>query len=197
MALSPFVFYDWENMLCHPILNPTLGLELRQPKRMSLPAETIGSCLRPQRNYDLDQLRNMLDLATRHCQRSSALSINENDFQVMLDVQQFEPEEIEVKVVDNYLIITAKHGDKRDDHGWVSRQFVRRYQLPEDISVEHLSSKLSSDGLLTIVAPKIQSLKDETNRALPIEFTGKPFMKEKQKKSKMLQQSEEEKKLEK
>ena len=85
----------------------------------------------------------------------SSMCSNKDNFQVMLDVQQFRPEEISVKTVDNSIVVEGKHEEKRDEHGFVSRQFVRRYPLPEGTKPEAVTSTLSSDGVLTISAPKV------------------------------------------
>lgn len=58
------------------------------------------------------------------------MNINEEKFEVILDVQQFSPNEISVKVTDRFVIVEAKHEEKQDEHGYVSRQFTRRYMLP-------------------------------------------------------------------
>lgn len=50
--------------------------------------------------------------------------------QVILDVQQFTPNEITVKTTDKHIIVEGKHEEKADEHGYISRHFVRRYQLP-------------------------------------------------------------------
>jgi len=76
--------------------------------------------------------------------------------QVNLDVQQFKPEEIAVKVVDNSIVVEGKHEERKDDHGFVSRSFTRRYVLPENIDSATIQSSLSSDGVLQIsAAPKV------------------------------------------
>lgn len=76
------------------------------------------------------------------------------DPQVILDVQQFSPDEITVKTVDNDVIVEAKHEEKQDEHGYISRHFVRRYVLPPSHDLVNVTSTLSSDGVLTITAPK-------------------------------------------
>lgn len=77
-----------------------------------------------------------------------------SDPQVILDVQQFSPDEITVKTVDNYVIVEAKHEERQDEHGYISRHFVRRYVLPSSHDLDNVTSTLSSDGVLTITAPK-------------------------------------------
>lgn len=69
-------------------------------------------------------------------------------------MQQFKPEEINVKVVDDYIVVDGKHEERQDKHGFISRQFTRKYKLPPNVNVEAIQSKLSSDGILSIVAPK-------------------------------------------
>lgn len=103
----------------------------------------------------------------------STISMQKDKFQINLDVQQFTPEEITVKVVDKRsVIIEGKHEEKEDDHGFISRQFSRRYILPDIYDIEHIQSNLSSDGVLTITAPKTTS--DTQHRSIPINQTGKP-----------------------
>ena len=74
--------------------------------------------------------------------------------QVILEVQQFSPEEITVKTTGNNVTVEARHEERQDEHGFVSRHFVRRYVLPPSHDVNNVTSSLSSDGVLTITAPK-------------------------------------------
>ncbi len=98
--------------------------------------------------------------------------LNKSDkFEVKLDVIHFRPEEITVKTVDKDLIVEGKHGERRDENGFVSRQFTRRYEMPEDIDLERMTSSLSADGKLSIEAPIKQSLPKE--RVIPITFVDK------------------------
>jgi HSP20 family molecular chaperone IbpA len=103
--------------------------------------------------------------------RSSAPEVTDekNKFIVKLDVSHFKPEEISVKIVDNFIIISGKHEDVMDKYGWVSRQFTRKYALPEDCDTDKVISSLSTDGLLIIEAPKkaLEQLADN-ERIIPI-----------------------------
>uniref|UniRef100_A0A182WJV3 SHSP domain-containing protein n=1 Tax=Anopheles minimus TaxID=112268 RepID=A0A182WJV3_9DIPT len=80
--------------------------------------------------------------------------ITNDRLQINLDVQQFTPHEITVKTVNNSIVVEGKHEEKQDEHGYISRHFVRRYVLPDDHDPKDVISSLSSDGVLTIVAPK-------------------------------------------
>jgi crystallin alpha B len=98
-----------------------------------------------------------------------------NKFVVKLDCSHFNPEEITVKTVDNNIIINGKHEEKMDKHGWVQREFTRRYELPEGCEAEKVTSALNSSGVLTIEAPKkpLEPLK-ENERVVPIAVTHEP-----------------------
>jgi len=82
-------------------------------------------------------------------------------FEVKLDVKNFGPEDIKVKVIKNNLIVEGKHDERREQNGFVSRQFTRRYELPKDINLDGMTSSLSSDGKLMIEAPLKQLVQNE------------------------------------
>lgn len=99
-----------------------------------------------------------------------------------MDVQQFKPEEVTVKVVDDYLVVEGKHEEKQDQHGYVSRQFTRRYRLPDSILKEKIASSISSDGVLQIVAPKkAEAIENQKERQIPIVKTNAPAIKQQKK----------------
>jgi len=70
--------------------------------------------------------------------------------------------------VDNMLKIEAKHEDKQDEYGFVTRHFVRRYHLPKDVESMNVRSRLTPEGKLVIEAPK-KSLEGGSERQIPIE----------------------------
>lgn len=108
----------------------------------------------------------------------SVVEADKDKFQVSLDVQQFAPEEINVKVVGRNVLIEGKHEEKQDEHGFISRQFTRKYLVPEQCEIDDLESHLSSDGVLTITAPKKKSLEDKNERIISITQTGQPALKD-------------------
>lgn len=104
----------------------------------------------------------------------STVSTTENEYKINLDVQQFQPEEITVKVIGNNVIkVEGKHEEKEDEHGMISRHFVRKYVFPKGYDLDNIVSNLSSDGVLSIVAPKIQ-VDESEHRTIPIKKTGVP-----------------------
>ncbi|MCQ9140736.1 small heat shock protein [Bacillus amyloliquefaciens] len=90
---------------------------------------------------------------------------------MILDVQQFDPEEITVKASNNSVLVEGKHEEKQDEHGFISRQFTRRYILPTGYDISDLVSTLSSDGVLTITALK-RLPPNAGERIIPITKTG-------------------------
>lgn len=113
----------------------------------------------------------------------STVSFDKNRFQANLDVQQFKPEEITVKLTgDNIVTIEGKHEEKQDEHGYISRHFVRKYVLPKNCDTNQLQSKLSSDGVLTITAPTVDA-KEIEHKTIPIQQTGEPAKRIEQKKN--------------
>lgn len=104
----------------------------------------------------------------------SIVNMNSDKFQVNLDVQQFSPNEITVKVSGkNTITVEGKHEEKQDEHGFVSRHFVRRYVLPDGHDIDKVVSNLSSDGVLSISAPRTSETA-AGDRSIPVVQTGIP-----------------------
>nr|AHE77371.1 small heat shock protein [Lissorhoptrus oryzophilus] len=105
--------------------------------------------------------------------KDNSITLDKDQFQANIDVQQFKPGEITVKLTDdNTVTVEGKHEEKQDEHGFISRHFVRRYVLPEDCDVKKVQSKLSSDGVLSISAPKKPESKKDDYKQIPITMTG-------------------------
>ncbi|XP_058461423.1 protein lethal(2)essential for life-like [Malaya genurostris] len=109
--------------------------------------------------------------------RAAAMRCTKDGFQVSVDVQQFSPEEISVTMVDDYITVEGKHEERQDEHGFVSRHFIRKYRFPEGHDAAKAISSLSSDGVLTIRAPKLASTEPEAVITIPVIQTGKPIKK--------------------
>lgn len=64
----------------------------------------------------------------------------------------------------------------QDDHGYISREFHRRYRLPASVDQSSITCNLSTDGLLTLTGPKamggIESGRSE--RSIPVTRDDKP-----------------------
>ncbi|XP_041984893.1 protein lethal(2)essential for life [Aricia agestis] len=163
MSMVPMLFRDWWDDWERPsrLLDQHFGMGLKRDDLLSslstLPLR--NSYFRPWRT----------SLARQ--ESASTINLTKDKFEVILDVQQFTPEEITVKASNNCVVVEGKHEEKPDEHGFISRQFTRRYILPTGYDVADLVSTLSSDGVLTIVAPKRQP-QVAGERIIPITKTG-------------------------
>nr|QNJ44851.1 sHSP22 [Agasicles hygrophila] len=119
----------------------------------------------------------------------STVDYGKDQFLANLDVQQFKPEEISVKLTgDHSITIEGKHEEKADEHGLIYRHFKRTYSLPKEYDVSKIESKMSLDGVLTISAPRINE--DQIQyKTIPITQTGEP--------AKVAEKKEEKKEIEK
>lgn len=146
------------------LLHDDLNTRQRQPQTTTVSLPLASAYVRPWRITPA---------------RQSGVSNIHHDkaaFKVNLDVQQFQPEEVSVKVVDGFLVVEAKHEERQDKHGYISRSFTRRYKLPKDINQDAIVSSLSSDGVLTISAT-VKNQVPSGERQIPITQTNQPALK--------------------
>ncbi|XP_034196470.1 protein lethal(2)essential for life-like isoform X1 [Osmia lignaria lignaria] len=180
MSLLPLLFSNWwEELECpHRVMDQDFGININPesllPRAMQLhslsPRGGKGMKKHPMAYYrPWSQL-----LHQGKGGGASTVIADKDSYRVDLDVQQFAPEEINVKVVDHFVIVEGKHEEKQDEHGWISRQFTRRYMVPEQCDIDQVSSKLSSDGVLSIIVPRKPKSVPEGERVINIEHTGKP-----------------------
>uniref|UniRef100_A0A915K566 SHSP domain-containing protein n=1 Tax=Romanomermis culicivorax TaxID=13658 RepID=A0A915K566_ROMCU len=75
-------------------------------------------------------------------------------FEVGFHVPQFAPQEIDVKIIHDELVISCHHDEREDQYGRISREIRRAYHLPRDVDILTLKSVLHKDGVLVISAKK-------------------------------------------
>ena len=93
--------------------------------------------------------------------------IDDKKFSVLLDVTNFKPEEIKVKVVGNELSVSAKHESENEGH-FTSRQFNRHFVLPKDVDMSSVMSRLTDEGKLLVEAER-KALPPPQERFISIE----------------------------
>ncbi|XP_012215270.2 protein lethal(2)essential for life-like [Linepithema humile] len=171
MAVLPLLLTTWWTDLGYPPMNENFDLTA-QPQ----PGELLRAF---DRSYPFVYDRGVLDFykpwlnLDQNVGRSS-ITVDDDTFKIVADVQQFKPEEVSVKIVNRFLVVEAKHEEKQE-HDSISRQFVQKYLLPNCADVDQLKSTISSDGILTITAPlKPEEPKDE--RVIKIDFIGQPTL---------------------
>lgn len=179
MALLPSLWRDMDDFYGDPWrLHRDLVPSWRTPRSVF---DDFGYGFHP---YDLAEMLRMpkefrqMEQRAREMQRrmmgntaDMAPVTGKDGFQVCLDVQQFNPNEITVKAQDNSVIVEGKHEERQDEHGHISRHFIRRYTLPKGYDANSISSELSSDGVLTIKAPPPQAIVNN-ERVISIQHTG-------------------------
>src|SRR5690349_11576315 len=82
--------------------------------------------------------------------------IDKSKFTVIMDCKHFRPDELIVTVDDdkNQLVIHGKHEEKTDHHGYITREFRRKYDLPKDVELDMVTCKLDK-GVLSVDVPKV------------------------------------------
>ena len=175
MSVLPLLFnnwwddYDYHPYMCQPAM-----------RQQSRPALVCASYAVPK--YHQRAANSAL------AERGSKVNIDKDKFEVLCDVQQFAPNEINVKIVDDYIVIEGKHEEKPDEHGYISREFSRRYKIPSDVDPKTIKPSLSSDGMLALRAPlKSAEPPAPKERVIPITHTGQPARKKEAEKEKIEQ----------
>ncbi|XP_042864565.1 heat shock protein beta-1-like [Penaeus japonicus] len=80
---------------------------------------------------------------------------DQHGFKVVLDVHDFPSEDVKVKVVDNKEVVVEGRVEKNDGTFRSSKSFCRRFNFPGEVDMNAVTSAMSSDGVLTITAPKV------------------------------------------
>jgi len=84
----------------------------------------------------------------------SEIKCDKKKFQVNLNVQDFQPDEINVRTMGKFVIIEGNQEERQNVHSFTRRNFVRRYLLPENVLPEEVLYSLSPSGVLKIEAPR-------------------------------------------
>ncbi|KAJ8922806.1 hypothetical protein NQ315_007841 [Exocentrus adspersus] len=168
MSLLPYLLDDTHFLRPSRLLDQHFGLALDADDFLQ-PLTVPRMVIKCPAGY----LRNWRSGASQQ-DTGSTVTSNKDKFEANLDVQQFKPEEISVKVTgENTITVEGKHEEKEDEHGHIYRHFVRRYVLPKNCDMGKIESKLSSDGILTITAPKAGADAIE-HKEIPVTHTGAP-----------------------
>jgi crystallin alpha B len=99
--------------------------------------------------------------------RNVQVKYNDQVFEVRLNVSHFAPEELNVKIAGERLTISAKHEEKPDEHGYISREFTRQFVIPENVETDSVESQLTTDGYL-VIKGKVRGAEDVKERVINI-----------------------------
>lgn len=89
--------------------------------------------------------------------------------QLALDVSDFKPEDIKIKLQDDNLLVEGitEHSGQDSYH---RNHFKRWFKLPEDCKLEEIKSRLTEDNHLLIDLPTSKPIESRTTRTIPIEM---------------------------
>merc|ERR1712236_101615 len=100
----------------------------------------------PEMNHKVQKTDDYVPPTTQSAEATVLLKVKEGDeYKLALNMQQYSPEDITIKLNGNELTIEAAgHGE----------QFKQKHIIPDNINLDAMSSSFSSDGVLVIKAPK-------------------------------------------
>merc|ERR1712024_262874 len=98
------------------------------------------------------------------------LQEEKDKMEVTLDTSGYKPDELKVEIKDGELCVEGKH-EERSQTGevMVSRQFSRRFGMPQNVKKEGIVSNLSQDGVMVITMPKEQRIEEVERGNTPIQ----------------------------
>ena len=100
----------------------------------------------PELSHRVTKTEDYVPAATQSAEATVLLKVKEGDeYKLALNMQQYSPEDITIKLNGQELTIEAKgHGE----------QFKQSHVIPDNINLDAMSSSFSSDGVLVVKAPK-------------------------------------------
>merc|ERR1712158_49806 len=98
------------------------------------------------------------------------LQEEKDKMEVTLDTSGYKPDELKVEIKEEELCVEGKH-EERSQTGevMVSRQFSRRFGMPQNVKKEGIVSNLSQDGVMVITMPKEQRIEEVERGNTPIQ----------------------------
>ncbi|KAK7067253.1 hypothetical protein SK128_020018 [Halocaridina rubra] len=121
---------------------------------------------------ELTSYRNLRQQDLKEETQAATVSDDQQHHKIIVDVQDFiDGGEVVVKTVGEREVVIEGSIKKQEGNTSSSKSFRKRYVLPEDIISESVDSVVSSDGVLTIIAPKKPraSMPGEVNIPLAIQ----------------------------
>ncbi|KAK3598799.1 hypothetical protein CHS0354_020910 [Potamilus streckersoni] len=109
---------------------------------------------------------------------SSAVLDKDRKFKVEVDIEDFKPEELQVKTVDRKLVISAKR-EEQIGNRTSTKEFNREFLLPDAVDPYSVKAFFSDTGKLLLEAPYVRSVPishySESGSGSPHYFSGSPL----------------------
>ncbi|TKR77735.1 hypothetical protein L596_018652 [Steinernema carpocapsae] len=98
---------------------------------------------------------------------SSKVAFKDGVLSIGFPTSAFKPEELEVNVVGNNLVVEAKHS-LESESGSIERLFVQKVRLPEDVDFDSIQGTMDAQGNLSVTARARKPAAIEGKRNIPI-----------------------------
>ena len=129
----------------------------------------------------LNRVTRQLDRLRSDLHVDGGVVLKDNSYGINLNVDGFQPKDLNVSLKDGVLTVAGKHEEKSEDGArFSSRQFTRSYRLPENVQQEQMKSVLAADGrTLKIEAPITKPAAVDQKQAvdIPIAINRPPAVK--------------------
>ncbi|GFN81444.1 heat shock protein beta-1 [Plakobranchus ocellatus] len=80
----------------------------------------------------------------------SQVQNTDKEFRIRLDLSHYKPEEVKITSDNDKITIQAKHEERQDNHGFVTREMTRSYKLPKGVDPNSATSTMNANGTLSI-----------------------------------------------
>merc|ERR1711976_872802 len=144
----------------HRISNMSAARQLQLAKRENFFSDPLFKDIWSSEDNDLQKrlelFKNKSALAVpgkNEAAHNLQVSCSNDKFMVQLELPGFLPEDFSLKTKDNVILLEAVHEGKADGES-TSRKFVKEFKVPEGVVQNQLQSSYSSQGILTIQAPR-------------------------------------------
>ena len=87
--------------------------------------------------------------------QSATMQLKNGKFSIEVDIQDFDPEDIDIKVEGDNIILVGRREIKRGSSSSV-RQFNQKFALPPGLDVAQLTTAVTVEGQLVISAPQLE-----------------------------------------
>jgi HSP20 family molecular chaperone IbpA len=103
--------------------------------------------------FDYTDSVNEMDKQLAKIRTSPSKIISEkNKFVAIVDMSNFKPEDIEVILEPGKLTVKAEQEVPLDNNTTVTKCFIRKFTIPDDVRSEMIATELNSSGVLKITA---------------------------------------------
>ncbi|XP_063586551.1 uncharacterized protein LOC134764016 [Penaeus indicus] len=111
-----------------------------------------------------DILQRYRELRSRHLEQNLAVTVtsDKTGHKIVMDVHEFTDGKVKVRVVGERELVVEGSAEKKAEGNWSisSHSFRRRFSLPRQTDMAAITSVMSSDGILTITAPKVECVEE-------------------------------------